>query len=1747
MHLLSAFASKRGLAVVFSLVAFATIASIARSATTLAIPLNQTAADPLLQNLNIPANAASAGMWSPTQSWPLNGLHVMVLPDGRVLTYGSPQGNAGTQDGRTHDYWQPRLGFGANSHQTTTSTSRPNSFCSTSAFLLDGRVIMTSGNSPFDSALVNPDSGSWTTDSFRLADQRWYASMVTLGDGRLVIVGGMDPYSEGMQNNPAGAIQAGTVSMTPEIYTMGSGWRSLLGATSRDAFGPDFLRANYPRAWLAPDGRVFGISADNMWYLDVNANSGSGAISIAGRYKISSASAPVNAGATGTAVMFAPGRILMVGGNGSFNGDPFPASNMASVVDINGSGPVVTDQARMTYPRRYPNAVVLPDGKVVVTGGTRFGNNGGADAVYPAEIWNPATGAWTVGASAAQIRVYHSSSVLLPNGTVLSTGGGAPGPVNNLNAEIYYPPYLFNANGTLAARPVMTGINSLSFNYGATLQIQMADAAGVSKLVMVRNGAMTHSFNNGQRLLPLNFSQSGDLTATLPASANQAPPGHYQVYALNANGVPSPSVIVSIGMAAAITPSYPALGPEWVSAGTTASRLAVSSDNTIVAIDPATALVSRKNGDDTTANWTTIAGKTLSAVAMVRNSTIWGVGTDQNVWRYNGSQWQQAGNTVRDIAASSDGTIVVVNSAANTLWRKSGDDTVQNWQNVAGTAKRVALVNGSSIWSIGMDDGIYRYDGTSWTRVGTGFARSLAASANGTIVYADRDSGQIWRKSGDNSTANWVQVAGQVPEVAVAQSGALWAVSGTGQVHRRAGDAQLPSIPALPAAPAVSGTSVSYIPGLEATGLTFSWNFGDGSPSTAFTSASAASYRFAVPGQYLVTLTVRNASGQTTSKTFIQAIYAAPIAGAPVASTPILIEPRSGASARVWVVNPDNNSVSVIDTANNARVAEITVGKAPRTLTRAADGSIWVANRDSNSISVISSSSLGVTRTISLPRASQPYAVVAAATGEVYVSLQATGQVLKLSSAGATLATFAAGANPRHLSLSANGAQLLVSRFITPMAPGEATLTVSTAGAGGEVLNVNTANMTLSRISRLQFSDATDTSTQGAGVPNYLGAAVISPDGASAWVPSKQDNIRRGTARNGQNLNFQNTVRAISSRIDLASGAELLGARVDHDNASVASAAAFDRTGSYLFVALETSRQVAVVNPIGNVELFRIDVGLAPQGVAVSSDGLRLYVQNFMSRTVTVADISPLTRNGEFRATTVATVNAVGSELLASTVLRGKQFFYDAADPRLSRDAYMSCAACHNDGAGDGRVWDLTGFGEGLRRTIDLRGRGAGQGFLHWSANFDEVQDFEGQIRTLSGGTGLMSDAQFNTGTRSQPLGDRKTGVSADLDALASYLASLGTFAASPFRAADGARTSAGVAGRTVFTTQNCQSCHGGAAFTVSADAAQLKSIGTVTPASGSRLGGPLTGVDVPTLRSVWSAGPYLHDGSAADLRAAIAAHQGVSLNTTDFNNLIEFVRQIDGSEPAIASGVAAPPTVSLTSPAGGSAFTTGTAITLTATATASSGRTISSVAFLLNGSTVLSTRTTSPYTFSWTGAAAGTHSITARATDNTGAVTTSSAVSITVGTAGTADSFISTIVSVRTSKCIAISGSSTADAAGAVQQTCSTVSSQRFRFDRVSGTTDVYTITATHSSKLLDVNGASRLRGATIIQWPAHGGTNQRFRLNLMTDGTYSLRPMHSALYVKVRNGASTEGAIIEQNNSTNSGETRWRLPGRP
>ena len=717
--------------------------------------------------------------------------------------------------------------------------------------------------------------------------------------------------------------------------------------------------------------------------------------------------------------------------------------------------------------------------------------------------------------------------------------------------------------------------------------------------------------------------------------------------------------------------------------------------------------------------------------------------------------------------------------------------------------------------------------------------------------------------------------------------------------------------------PAVAvGTTVS-LTAQSSGGLNprYSWSFGDGTPDTPFSASPSTSHLFANPGRYLVTVTVRDDTGRTVTASYRQGVFAPLTAAKPTKSSSIAL-----AGTRLWVVNPDNDSVTVFDANTRAKLAEVNVGRAPRTVAIGADGRAWVANTESATLTVVRTD-FTIGQTISLARGSRPFGIVFDPAGlNAYVALEEGGKILKLNpTSGATVASLDVGLHVRHLSITADGAKILATRFVTPMLPGEDTASVQTGpNIGGEVLAINAGPLTIDRVITLQHSEVPDTSNSGRGIPNYLGAAVISPDATSAWVPSKQDNIKRGNLRNNGDLTHDMAMRAIASRIVLASESEDLAGRIDFDNAGIPSAAAFSPNGIFLFVAAEGSREIAVADAWAKQEIMRFDAGRAPQGVVLSADGRTLYVHNFMDRTVTIHDLNSLANGVDTAPPSPITLNCITTEKLAANVLRGKQFFYDTRDTRVAFQQYIACAACHNDGGQDGRVWDFTQFGEGLRNTITLRGRGGiAHGPLHWTGNFDEVHDFEGQIRNFALGTGLMSDTDFHAGTRSQPMGDPKTGLSTDLDALAAYVSSLVDFGDSPDRNQDGTFTASALAGQQIFQQQNCAQCHSGTKFTDSA-LNVFHDVGTIKPSSGQRLDGPLPGFDTPTLLGLWANGPYLHDGSAATLDQAIAAHNGISLNGTDMANLVAYLRQLDDL------GGAVPATITWVEPA---AITYGTAL----------------------------------------------------------------------------------------------------------------------------------------------------------------------------------------------------------------------------
>lgn len=208
------------------------------------------AVDPLMRTIReIPNDAADAGMWSPVESWPVVSIHAAVLPDGRIMTYGSPRGR-GAQDGRTLVFWDPQLGFSDGSLVVNPQVEGVDSFCSSGSLMTDGRFLVSggggggTGTTTMESAMVDyrSDSAERVQD---MKGKRWYGSMIKLPNGRTMTSGGR-------------------VSITPEIYSPTSGWELLRGAESDEHFGRADYRWWYPRQWVTPIGTVFGISVEKV-------------------------------------------------------------------------------------------------------------------------------------------------------------------------------------------------------------------------------------------------------------------------------------------------------------------------------------------------------------------------------------------------------------------------------------------------------------------------------------------------------------------------------------------------------------------------------------------------------------------------------------------------------------------------------------------------------------------------------------------------------------------------------------------------------------------------------------------------------------------------------------------------------------------------------------------------------------------------------------------------------------------------------------------------------------------------------------------------------------------------------------------------------------------------------------------------------------------------------------------------------------------------------------------------------------------------------------------------------------------------------------------------------------------------------------------------------------------------------------------------------------------------------------------
>ncbi len=469
-----------------------------------------------------PANSNVVGAWSPVFSLPIVPIEVTLLSSGKLLMWDSvgdnPTETYPDQNSTRAAIWDPRTNDVVRVDNTVSTGTGYNIFCSGFAHLPDGTPFVAGGNRNTDldginvTHLFDQVNYSWLLGPTMVEGDRWYPSVTPLASGEMLITSGGPPVHE--------------------VYSAAGTLRSLTSA----AWYMDL----YPWMQAAPNGNAIYLGPSNeIRYIDT---SGTGALS-----EIMPRDSIIRS--YGSYAMYDIGKVVASGG-----GVSSPKTVVIDFKDPN-VDPIVTQPADMTFGRRQHNLTVLPDGSVLATGGNSSGTTLiDPDAnVFAAELWSPETQTWRTLSSASQLRQYHSSAILLPDGRVFTGGGGICAPCADLgylekNMEIFTPPYLYNkdGSGTLAPRPAISSAPA-SVVYNATFAVNTPFAAGISSVVMMRISSDTHSVDFEQRRVPLKFSVAGDsLRVNAPANANIAPPGMYMLFIIDGDGVPSESRMVSV-------------------------------------------------------------------------------------------------------------------------------------------------------------------------------------------------------------------------------------------------------------------------------------------------------------------------------------------------------------------------------------------------------------------------------------------------------------------------------------------------------------------------------------------------------------------------------------------------------------------------------------------------------------------------------------------------------------------------------------------------------------------------------------------------------------------------------------------------------------------------------------------------------------------------------------------------------------------------------------------------------------------------------------------------------------------------------------------------------------------------------------------------------------------------------------------------------------------------------------------------
>jgi galactose oxidase len=483
---------------------------------------------------------AVGGKWSAPIGFPIVPVSAVMLPNNKLLTFSA-------YDGMAYDHTADTITKVAILDLSTGKVTEPidvnthhQMFCEGLAILADGRVLINGGSNDRATTIYDSVSNTWSVGPL-MNIPRAYEGDTTLSTGQVLTLGGSWYDAAGDKNG--------------EIFTpsgASGSWQTLPGVLASKILTADpggvWRADNHVWLFAQSGGMVFqaGPSKQMNWI----STAGNGSITGAGN-RGTSADAM-----NGNAVMYDIGKILTVGGATAYQDAgsvvDVQATNRAYTINISG-GPkrpvIVTRTSDMAYARAFSNSVVLPNGEVLVTGGQQhpepFADSG---AALSPELWNPATGKFTIMAPEVIPRDYHSVAILLPDGRVFSGGGGLCGDsctANHPDGQIFSPPYLFNANGTARVRPVIMTAPA-NATTGSTITVT-TNTAGLT-FALVRMSAVTHGVNNDQRRIPISptWVSGKRYTLRLPFDKGVLLPGNYMLFALDVHGTPSVAKIINI-------------------------------------------------------------------------------------------------------------------------------------------------------------------------------------------------------------------------------------------------------------------------------------------------------------------------------------------------------------------------------------------------------------------------------------------------------------------------------------------------------------------------------------------------------------------------------------------------------------------------------------------------------------------------------------------------------------------------------------------------------------------------------------------------------------------------------------------------------------------------------------------------------------------------------------------------------------------------------------------------------------------------------------------------------------------------------------------------------------------------------------------------------------------------------------------------------------------------------------------------